>query len=164
MIPKVTILDRDSASDLLLAELYAPTDLCCVLSLNDYNTCSPPNGFDDFGGHKLALFFDDVLCDKYGYIAPTPDDARKIVAWAKGVKGPSLIHCALGVSRSTASALAIASVFERRRDFATAMAHMRWLVQIRNVANPNPLLVRFIDDEMCWNGTLCEARLCRFGA
>jgi predicted protein tyrosine phosphatase len=58
---------------------------------------------------RLVIQFDDVLENKplHGYIAPTEDDARKILEFAKGKAGRMLIHCAGGVSRSTASALGI---------------------------------------------------------
>ena len=99
-LPKVIVVDRDTAADYLLAYQYDRSDLACLLSIND-RLDTPPVGFHEFTGHKLALHFDDVISTKSGLVPPTARDARKIVAWAKGCNGTSLVHCAAGVSRST---------------------------------------------------------------
>ena len=159
-LPKVIITDKDTASDYLLAEMYQPTDLACVLSINDRESTLPV-GFHEFGGHKIALFFEDVTVSWGRHAAPDADDARKIVAWAKGVNGTCLVHCRAGISRSTAAAIAIPAVRSEPSQ-ANARAIMRWLVEIRYVADPNPLLVALLDDEIGWNGHLYDARAWRF--
>jgi predicted protein tyrosine phosphatase len=102
-----------------------------------------------------------VIDTRFNFVPPDAADARKIIAWANGVKGPSLVHCAAGISRSTAAALAIPAV-RTQPSVTNARAIMRWLVEIRYVANPNPLLVALLDDQIGWHGHLCDARAWRF--
>ena len=154
----VTVTSFDVAQEHLVRE---PWIFDCVLSINDPDGAGiPPRGFDEFRRFKLAIFFDDVVDTRFNYIPPTLEDAKKIVAFAKAAKGKVLIHCMAGISRSTASAIAIpATRFTPSSERADSI--MDWIAQVRPIARPNPLLVQQIDALTGWNGRLsasCGAR------
>lgn len=106
-IPFVTIVDRDAATWCFMGVCEYP-GLDAALSIYD-SASGPPDGFAEWsrGRHALALGFDDVTRPFAQAIPPDPVHARQIVAWARGVKTRALVHCAAGVSRSTAAATAI---------------------------------------------------------
>jgi predicted protein tyrosine phosphatase len=157
-VPHVTVTDRDSARDILLK---APSDYAAVLSISDVGD-EAPAGFREFTGLKLALNFDDVTNTKYGYTPADISDVEKIVAFARAVNGRTLVHCAAGVSRSTAAALAIPALrFEASEDNAKKLC--RWLVDVRFCAKPNPHVLVMIDSITGWRGMLARAARERFG-
>lgn len=158
----VVIVDRMVAEYCLVAERDEPSGLACVLSISDSKRLgSVLQGYDEFTGHKLALFFDDIWDRKPNHVLPTAKHAKQIVEWAREVQGPALLHCNAGISRSTAAAIAIpASQCSPSQDNARAI--MLWLAAVRPTADPNPLLVRLIDKELGWKRHLVEARDWRF--
>lgn len=157
--PSVTVTCFDIAQEYLVRE---PWKFNCVLSLNDVDEGShPPQGFEEFRGLKLTLFFDDVICTDLGLVPPSLEDAKKIVSFARAANDRILIHCAAGISRSTASAIAIPAVRMAARS-VHADAIMRWLREVRPIARPNPLLVQMIDDLVGWNGRLSKAAASHF--
>ena len=152
--PSVTVTSFEVAEQYLVRE---PQQFDSVLSINDLDQGSkPPHGFEEFQGLKLVLFFDDVVDTRFSYTPPDLEDAKKIVAFARAAKERILIHCAAGVSRSTASAIAIPAVRMAARS-VNADSIMRWLREVRPVARPNPLLVQMIDSLTGWNGRLSKA-------
>lgn len=156
MMPSVTITDRRHAAKLLRTD----PNLRYLLSIHESDH-RPVSGFDGFKGLKLALGFDDVIKDWMGYIPADTADAAKIVAFARAVNGPTLIHCAKGISRSTACAMAIPAV-RLEPSKANAESICDWVIEVRPVARPNPLVVSLIDHTIGWCGMLAEACIARF--
>lgn len=157
LIPHVTVTDRDAAADMLRAG--APL-LRCLLSIHDCDD-RPVPGFDHFAGLKLSLGFDDVTKEWMGYVPADTADVAKIVAFARAVNGPTLIHCAAGISRSTAAAMAIPAVRLPPSE-TNARAICDWIVAVRFCAHPNPHIVSLLDHTIGWGGMLAGACIERF--
>ena len=90
-------------------------------------------------------FFNDVFTEFAGSYPPSKDAIKDILNFTGALKAGDylLVHCAVGISRSTAVA------------YATLCQHagsgfeedcFRALIEIRPSASPNPLIVRIADD------------------
>lgn len=109
---------------------------------------SPCDGFDEFGGKKLALQFDDIQSDCfYGYIGPSEKDVLKIIAFGNIIKedlmeGPCglLVHCHAGISRSTAAAFIIAYIILEDKKKA-----MELVFSVRPQARPNSRMIMLMN-------------------
>lgn len=157
-LPPVTICSYEEAEYYLNARPLAHD---AVISINDVDG-GPPRGIDRFPGMKCVFAFDDVVEPKWG-VPPDLDDAKAIVAFSKRLRNHRvLIHCAAGVSRSTATAISIPAT-RLRPSQENARAIMSWLAVVRPVARPNPLLVNMIDHLLGWDCSLSVACRHRFG-
>jgi predicted protein tyrosine phosphatase len=90
--------------------------------------------------------------------APTKEQAARILEWGKSLPDDAcvVVHCYAGVSRSTASGLALWLQSNGTEHVAEAEA---WLLAHRPRAVPNPLLAKHFDDLLGMNGefvNLCE--------
>ena len=126
-------------------------------------------------GPRLSLAFDDLTrlspsALAAGYLPPRLEHALTIVAFAQKLPPdvPGLIvHCAAGVSRSTATVLGIGAI---RRGPAQALAFLDEAVEhavqhhVRGIApvQPNPRLVALLDDALALEGALLEPVLARY--
>ena len=112
--------------------------------------------------HRVTLRFHDIIDVRAGQIMPTPEHVGEILHFGEGlrdtsaarVKGHLLVHCHMGISRSTAAMLTLMAqadpaeaedaLFERLRD-------------IRPQAWPNSVMVGFADEQLGRQGRLTEA-------
>lgn len=94
-----------------LSELdrHADAGVTHVLSILDPGT-PDPTAFEDYGRHhRLLLRFHDVIDDSPGMTAPTPEHVERVLAFGREIAGGPvalehlLVHCHLGLSRSTAA-------------------------------------------------------------
>ena len=92
----------------------------------------------------MHLAFNDIAEPRPGLVAPAEEDVHRILAWGRSWDGkqPLLVSCELGISRSTATLLAIAC--DRRPDLPEAAITNR-LRAAAPCATPNPLLVSLAD-------------------
>lgn len=158
-LPSVTVCSYEEAEYYLGAR---PLEHDAVISINDVHL-GPPPGLHRFPGLKCALAFDDVVEPKWG-VPPSIDHATEIVDFAKRLRNHRvLVHCAAGVSRSTAAAISIPAT-RMRPSPDNARSIMHWIATVRPVARPNPLLVSMIDELLGWDMTLSIACRHRFGA
>lgn len=153
-LPPLTIADFDGAAALLAGP--AGPALRHVVSLGDPGSAPPP-GFDAHPARKLRLEFDDIerpspTCR--WYVPCSWRDVERIVAFAAGVKGPTLVHCAAGVSRSTATAILLLCAELGRGREADAIATV---CALRPQAWPNRRLLWMGDELLDLRGALIAA-------
>ncbi len=103
------------------------------------------------GGHLLRLTFDDIEHEsiatiRAGYVAPSEQDIAAIVEFARTIKQGDrvLIHCAQGISRSTAAAMIVLMTCGATREQARAE-----VLKIRPIARPNALMLRLYEEMTC---------------
>lgn len=103
-------------------------------------------------GQHLRVDMDDVIDQDYP-MAPTREQVREILAWAKGLPDDArlLVHCYAGISRSTAAALAIMVQDMGVNSIDDAIGR---LLSIRPSACPNPLITMHADDLLGCGGRL----------
>ena len=89
-------------------------------------------------------FFDDVTHEFCGDYPPGKDVVQEILNFTKGLAEGDhlLVHCAYGVSRSTAIAFATLCQHAGRGQEEKCL---NAVVKIRPIASPNPLLIRYAD-------------------
>jgi len=113
----------------------------------------------------LVLEFDDVLVDKplHGYVAPTRADVEPLVALAPTLQGRVLVHCAAGISRSSAATLILfATRFGpgRELDAVRALLGSRERTERRGWrtggVSPNRTMIVLADEILGRHGSLVE--------
>lgn len=131
MTPDVFICDAGEAAALC----HQYDSVLSVLSVLRYDFKHPDH---------LHVEFDDTVNTDWG--GPTLDDARTILDWAATrLDGRILVHCAAGMSRSTASAIGICTLAGMTGP--DAWAHVRRSrPDLDRHFIPNPLLLRHFDE------------------
>lgn len=126
------------------------THVLSLLRGREFNGLRMPEGVP-VAGH-LRLDMDDVI-DQDAPMAPTRGQVEEILDWGKGLPSDArvLVHCYAGVSRSTASALALMVQDMGIDRVGEAVAR---LVDIRPIACPNPLITMHADDILGCGGEL----------
>lgn len=131
----------------------------------------PPSQLRDLGVPLLPLCFDDVPRDVQGYSAPKREQIEALIAWwdPLGVDGDVIVHCAAGISRSSACALTlIAAAYGAPRDHDRArLAVLDLLASVHATESmglrddlgirPNPRIVWLADQILGWDGHLLAA-------
>lgn len=130
-----------------------------VLSIADPGTPAETY-FDGFTPHRrLDLRFHDIIDELPGYVFPTPDHVAAILDFgqAMATEGESLrhllVHCHMGVSRSTAAMLMLIA---QRHPGEEEKAVAR-LVAIRPQAWPNTVMVGYAEAALGTRGRLRDA-------
>lgn len=119
-IPKISICSLHEAENRLKTNSKDYEYLISLGSPNGdigFSNESLPASFDSFHGKKLRVEFDDIEFPtenllQMGYCPPTKEDVRKIIEFCKEVDGPTLIHCAAGFSRSSATAAILIAIMK----------------------------------------------------
>lgn len=112
--------------------------------------------------HRTTLRFHDIIEPAPGLILPERHDVERIVAFGEelvddleeGREGHLLIHCHMGISRSTAAMLTMLTIARPEEPEEDAVAR---LVDIRPHAWPNARMIGFADDILGRGGRLSEA-------
>lgn len=121
------------------------------------------DSFERFGPHERAIMhFHDTIAPQEGRVMPTAADMAAILRFGKALTasdgaGHLLVHCHMGVSRSTAALLAMMAQARPEDDAEALFADLR---AIRPQAWPNSLMVRLADEALGRGGSLLDA-LCR---
>jgi predicted protein tyrosine phosphatase len=133
-----------------------------VLSLLDPGWPEIASFLDFDAHHRSIMHFHDIIDDMPDKIAPTKADVANILQFgaelaqeaASENAGHLLVHCQMGISRSTAAMLMLLAQVHPNEDEADLYARLR---QIRPQAWPNSRMVGFADDLLGRNGRLVAA-------
>jgi predicted protein tyrosine phosphatase len=118
----------------------------------------PETRHPEFTGvnHHLRLNFNDVNAETHGLISPQPSDAEKLVhfisTWDQ--TAPLLIHCWMGISRSTASAFAALCILRPEVDEMILAKELR---DASPSATPNRLITAQVDELLGREGRMQRA-------
>lgn len=118
---------------------------------------SPGDSVPDIAADQvLRLAFHDIDRPRDGLKAPEREDVAALVAFGRGWPGtrPLLVHCRMGISRSTAAAFVLACLREPDRPEREIAAALR---AVSPCATPNALVVSFADDLLGREGRMREA-------
>jgi len=146
----IEVASRYEAGDILSAPERC-SEVMCLVSIGDVQD-ELPIGYHNIN-RKLRLLVADVITE----FGATDADIQQIISLARELQsttGRILIHCEAGISRSTAAALIMYSVWlgpGRERE-----AMVRVLAQ-RPIAIPNRRMVEIADRLLGRNGGLVEA-------
>jgi predicted protein tyrosine phosphatase len=101
-------------------------------------------------------FFHDLLSNPTARYAPTMGAVKSILQFTAAVEPPArlLVHCAMGISRSTAIALATLCHHAGRGYEVECYVALK---RLRPSACPNPLIVHFADDILGRKGAIIQA-------
>jgi len=111
----------------------------------------------DFPAHRhLRLGVHDIDIPMEGLVAPDAAMVERVLAFARGWGGetPMVVHCWAGISRSTASAFAIACERNPHADELEIALAMR---RASPTAFPNRRIVALADDILDRRGRMLEA-------
>lgn len=134
-------------------ELAGHPGVDALISISEPGEARPPLPET---GALLTLDFYDLRQPEPGLRGPTRADARALRTFARQHVRPGmhvLVHCAAGISRSPAAALAPLLTLGLTPDQAIAEV----LRVTRDLALPNPVLVRYLDDAYRLRGALSRA-------
>jgi predicted protein tyrosine phosphatase len=132
-----------------------------VLSILDPGT-PPPPAFGTYGEHeRVDLRFNDIIDEMPGMVLPGNEDVARILELAADLKRDTrheeahlLVHCQMGISRSTAAMTLILAHFRAERPAAEALAAVK---EIRPRAWPNLRMIELGDRLLGRNGDLVDA-------
>ena len=148
-----------------LAELgsHSAVGVTHVLSILDPGT-PDPDAFGAFGEHeRLDLRFNDIIEELPGMRPPQPEDVAALLRFGRDImrEGPAhlLVHCHMGVSRSTAAMALILAQARPERPALEAMAEVR---RIRPRIWPNLRLIELGDAALGRGGELIAAAIARY--
>jgi len=128
-----------------------------------------PEAFEAYDPHhRTILRFHDIIKPVQGMILPEPEHVEAVLRFGRGVaegrdqrvEGHLLVHCHMGVSRSTAAMLTLMAQAEPEESEDRLFAR---LVEIRPQAWPNSRMVEFADELLSRNGRLIDALRRHYG-
>lgn len=127
---------------------------------------------DAFGAygehHRVTLRFHDIIDPAPGQIHPEPEHVAQILRFGEGlregvserVEGHLLVHCHMGISRSTAAMLMLMA---QNDPDASADDLFERLRTVRPQAWPNSVMIGFADAQLGRGGRLTEALRRHYG-
>jgi len=128
-----------------------------------------PEAFEAYDPHhRTILRFHDIIEAIPGMILPEPEHVEAVLRFGEEVaegrggtaKGHLLVHCHMGVSRSTAAMLTLMAQIHPEESEDRLFER---LADIRPQAWPNSRMVAFADDLLSRNGRLTEALRRHYG-
>ena len=140
---------------------YSDAKITHVLSILDPQT-PEPEAFGTFNAHaKLELRFHDVIEENVpGYDSPQPHHIEALLEFGRDLIGRPpgeahlLVHCHMGISRSTAAALLLLAEATPHRPAKEMMAE---IADVRSKAWPNLRMIEIGDAMLGLKGNLVEA-------
>jgi predicted protein tyrosine phosphatase len=139
---------------------HAERQVSHVLSILDPDRVEP-EAFGAYGEHaRLELRFDDIIEEVAGQQAPQSHHVEKILDFGQGILADPeslrhlLVHCHMGVSRSTA---AMSLLLAQAQPDLPAPNVLRQILAIRDRAWPNLRMLTFGEELLGRKGEFSEA-------
>ena len=106
--------------------------------------------------NHLVISMDDIIMPVDGFVAPQRDHVEQVLDFGRrwDRSAPLVIHCYAGISRSTASAFAIACALNPEREEIDIARRIR---KDSPTAHPNRLIVGHADDLLGRKGRMIDA-------
>lgn len=132
---------------------YEITHVISLLRGDMFNEVVLPPRFDRVN-NWLRLDMDDVIDPEYQH-APKVEQIIHILDWTARLPKDSnvLVHCIAGIGRSPAVALMLKT---RELGVDRVDDAVKWLVEHRPIASPNPVITRYADQLLGADGKLYE--------
>jgi predicted protein tyrosine phosphatase len=125
-----------------------------ITVMADVGTVRRPASID--AGNHLIVSVHDIIAEAEGFVAPARDHVSQVLdfgrRWSR--ERPLVVHCYAGISRSTASAFAIACALNPGRDEAAIARAIR---AASPSAYPNRLIVTHADELLGRGGRMVRA-------
>ena len=118
--------------------------------------------------HRTILRFHDIINPIEGMILPQPEHVEAVLRFgeevaagkAERMQGHLLVHCHMGISRSTAAMLTLMAQTDPDENEDRLFER---LTEIRPQAWPNSRMIAFADDLLSRNGRLVDALRRHYG-
>ncbi|MGX5735703.1 tyrosine phosphatase family protein [Bosea thiooxidans] len=119
--------------------------------------------FGAYGEHqRVTLRFHDIIEPLPGQIMPSAEHVGEVLRFGEGLRetaaarrsGHLLVHCHMGISRSTAAMLTLMAQADPAESEDALFARLR---EIRPQAWPNSVMVGFADEQLGRQGRLTQA-------
>jgi predicted protein tyrosine phosphatase len=127
------------------------------------------DAFGHYGEHhRVTLNFHDIIAPDAGKIMPTAQHVADILRFGESLKdgadgriaGHLLVHCHMGISRSTAAMLSMLAQINPDETEDALFARLR---MIRPQAWPNSVMIGFADEQLGRQGRLVGALRRHYG-
>ena len=121
------------------------------------------DAFGTYGEHhRVTLRFHDIIDPAAGKVHPEPEHVAQILQFGESlregvserVEGHLLVHCHMGISRSTAAMLALMAQNDADADEDELFERLRG---VRGQAWPNSVMIGFADEQLGRGGRLTAA-------
>ncbi|MEN5084134.1 protein-tyrosine-phosphatase [Bosea sp. TWI1241] len=125
--------------------------------------------FAEYGTHeRVTLHFHDIIVPQQGRVHPTQEHVAAILDFGGSLRdsaaarqqGHLLVHCHMGVSRSTAAMLSLMAQVHPDESEEALFARLR---SVRPQAWPNSVMVGFADAQLGRGGRLVAALRRHYG-
>lgn len=125
--------------------------------------------FQSYGQHhRTTLRFNDIIDPQAGRVLPAPEHVGEILRFGSDLSSSSgdredghlLVHCHMGVSRSTAAMISLLAQAHSSEDEDWLFARLR---EIRPQAWPNSLMIQYADDILSRDGRMIAALRKHYG-
>lgn len=125
-----------------------------VTLINRQTMLETPSGIDPANHLKLAL--NDIVAPQEGLIHPSREHVEQLIQFATGwsMRGPLVVHCWAGISRSTAAAFITLCALNPDAPERLIAQRIR---KASPTASPNRLLVTLADDVLGRRGRMLSA-------
>lgn len=121
-------------------ETYKPDMMLTIINKN----FSPdtPQGLDP--SRHLKLLIDDISEPREGFRLPEKEDVKQLLDFTSDwdQSKPIIIHCHMGISRSTATSLGVICKY----DPENLELHVEKLKELAPHASPNKLMTKYVDE------------------
>jgi len=130
-----------------------------ILTILDPDMPDPP-AFAGFAPHRRTILrFHDEIADRPGVVLPERKDIDTILAYGRAVSAHPgdkhlLVHCHMGMSRSTAALAMMLAQAEPDADAETILSHVHG---VRGRSWPNSLMIGMADEALGRGGSMVLA-------